>query len=69
MGEVIQLFDQQEGTPFEIQDSLPFDGRTVSANPTGAGVVLTEDLDGEQQTVYISIAELNALLYIMSNRQ
>lgn len=69
MGEVIELFDPQEGQPFEIQDSLPFDGRTVSATPTGAGVVLTEDIDGEQQTVYISIAELNALLYIMSNRQ
>lgn len=69
MGQVVELFNAEEGKPFQIQDSLPFDGRVVNVVMQDGGVKLSEIIDEEEQSIFISVAELNALLYIMSERQ
>lgn len=54
------------GDSFHIQDSLPFDGRVVAVKKEREGVKITEEIDGDQQHIYLSNAEIGALIYRLS---
>jgi hypothetical protein len=57
------------GDTFEIQDSLPFDGRVVTAQLEESGVRLTESIDEDTETIFLSVAEITTLFYRLLDRQ
>jgi hypothetical protein len=67
----IVLFDRpvQVGDSFYIHDSLPFEGRELKAEVREEGVYLYETIDGETVSIYVSYAELAALMYQLSQRR
>lgn len=57
------------GDHFYIHDNLPFEDRELKVDVMEDGIHLSETIDGVSESIYVSYAELAALMYQLSHRK